>query len=293
MPERLFALLQYPLPQHGITRIFGWLAQRKWPWLVQPWIHAWIRAYGVDMSEAEFEKPESYTTFNAFFTRALKPGVRSIPKCTNALISPVDGTLSEYGRLDGERLLQAKGHEYDLTALLGDRTRAAQFKGGDFGTLYLAPGDYHRIHMPISGRLVEMRYIPGRLFSVNQTTAAQVPGLFARNERVVVYFHTNAGLLAMVFVGAMIVGGIDTTWAGTVSPPGRRAERWLYPPATVDLQQGEEAGCFRLGSTVIVITEPGRADWDAAQPGRVQLGQPLARLSETGALNLSSDAEKS
>ena len=288
MPERLFALLQYPLPQHGITRIFGWLAQREWPWLVQPWIRTWIRTYGVDMSEAEFEQPEAYATFNAFFTRALKSGVRTFTDHPQTLSSPVDGVLSEHGRLNGERLLQAKGHEYDLSALLGDRARAAQFNGGDFATLYLAPGDYHRIHMPLAGRLIEMRYIPGRLFSVNQKAAAQIPGLFARNERVVCYFQTDAGVLAMVLVGAMIVGGIETTWAGTVSPPGRGTERWLYPPATVDLRRGEEAGCFRLGSTVILITEPGRVMWDAARSGPVRLGDPLAHPSEANPINTSS-----
>ena len=245
-----------------------------------------MRHYGVALDEAERPFPEAYASFNDFFTRALKPGAR--PLADAALVSPVDGAVSQCGTIDGDSVFQAKGRAFSLAALLGDdEARASGYRGGAFATLYLSPRDYHRVHMPCDGRLVAMRYVPGRLFSVNAATAAGVDGLFARNERLVCHFEGPTGPFVLVLVGAMIVAGIETVWAGRVAPPPRRNTLTDYraPPAPVSLTRGEELGRFCLGSTVILLFPPDTIRWDAAlAPGAaVRLGMALGHRAPGGA----------
>ena len=280
----VFILLQYLVPQHALSRLVGWLAELRHPrWLKNGMIAAFVRAFGVDMNEAEERYPEAYANFNAFFTRPLRPGVR--PLAGAGLVCPADGAVSQIGRIEEHSLLQAKGRRYSTWALLGgDEARAAQFRNGHFATIYLSPRDYHRVHMPIEGELVATRYVPGKLFSVNGTTAEGVDRLFARNERLICYFDTPAGPMALVLVGAMIVAGIDTVWEGQVAPPPRavRDRDYRSLPAPVRLAQGEEMGRFKLGSTVILLFPEGAVEWDPAlQAGGVtRLGQALGCLSQ-------------
>jgi len=233
----------------------------------------------VNLDEALRRSPEAYDSFNDFFTRELQPGAR--PRCPEGVACPADGSLSQCGALEGDRLLQAKGHSYSLAALLGgDDEWVERYRGGSFITIYLSPRDYHRVHMPLAGKLLETRYIPGDLFSVNGTTAEAVPGLFARNERLVCHFDTERGPMAMVLVGAMIVAGIETVWAGQVAPPGGRIERRDYQraPEPVSLDRGAEMGRFFLGSTVILLFPEGMAQWntDCVAGAALRLGQQLA-----------------
>jgi phosphatidylserine decarboxylase len=275
--DRAFALLQALLPQHLIARCVHALARRKTTWLKNTLIRLFIRAFDVDLRESIIREPTDFVTFNAFFTRALAPGTRPAPAAPNVLACPVDGAVSTAGAIDGERLFQAKGHDYSLRALLaGDATLAERFRNGSFATLYLAPRDYHRVHMPITGRLREMIYVPGRLYSVNARTERTVPGLFARNERVVCVFDSLAGPLVVVFVGALIVGSIETAWHGEVRALRRRIERWSYDPA-VAVERGAEIGRFNVGSTIIVLCARGRVRWDASirEGAIVRVGQPL------------------
>jgi phosphatidylserine decarboxylase len=283
----LFVALQHLLPQHALTRCTGWLAGLRRPlWLKNQVIRWFIRSFGVDMSEAVDSQPEAYPDFNAFFTRPLRPGLR--PLADADIVCPVDGCMSQLGRIEEHSLLQAKGRRFSTWALLGgDDARVAQFRNGRFATIYLAPGDYHRIHMPIDGELVATTYIPGKLFSVNALTAGAVERLFARNERLVCYFDTPAGPMAMVLVGAMIVAGIETVWAGQVAPPPRGLQRRDYNtvPEPVRLARGEEMGHFRLGSTVILLFPDGVMEWDAAwAPGsRTRLGEALGHIQQAAA----------
>jgi phosphatidylserine decarboxylase len=277
---RLFALVQRLLPQHLISRITGWLARRETPWLKDALIGGFLKLYSVDMDEAAEPDPHAYGSFNRFFTRALADGARHMPEEPDIVISPVDGTVSQAGPLDAGSLFQAKGFRYALASLLGGEHPQALARGR-FATLYLAPWNYHRIHAPAAGRLVEMRYLPGKLFSVNGATVSAVPRLFARNERVVCLFETPFGPMAVVLVGALNVGSIETAWAGEVAPgPDRQAATWRYPaqgPGSVSLERGEELGRFNLGSTVIVVLpEGGPRLADGVSPGApVRLGQPL------------------
>lgn len=276
----LFILLQRLLPQHLMSRLVGRLAEARSPVVVKnAVIRRFVAHYGVDLSEAQQPVAEYYDNFNAFFTRALKDGAR--PLCEQGLACPADGAISQCGALDIERILQAKDRYFSLNALLGgDPERAAQYRGGTFMTIYLSPRDYHRVHMPLDGRLTATRYVPGDLFSVNGTTAEMVDGLFARNERLVCHFDTERGPMAMVLVGAMIVAGIETVWGGQVAPPTKRIEHrdYLAPPAPVALSRGAEMGRFKLGSTVILLFPPGAVDWhDHCVPGAaVRMGQQLA-----------------
>ena len=233
------------------------------------------------VNRAEAAQPDvaSYATFNAFFTRALKPGVR--PLAAASYICPVDGAISQLGAIAQDQIFQAKGHRYSTTALLGgDAALAAHFQNGYFATIYLSPRDYHRIHMPCDGVLRRMVYVPGALFSVNPTTARGVPGLFARNERVVCEFDAPGGRFVLVLVGATIVGSMATVWHGVVNPPRTSATReWVYAPDAVRLRQGDEMGRFLLGSTVVMLFEPGaiafNPQWQASLP--VQLGQQMGQ----------------
>ena len=279
MSDRLAVLPQYLLPQRALTTFAGRIASAQAGSLTTALIRRFIARYGVDMSEAANPDITSYASFNDFFTRALRPGARPLSKAD--LICPVDGAVSQFGAIGSDQIFQAKGHHYSTTALLGgDAALAAQFQNGHFATIYLSPRDYHRIHMPCHGQLRRMVHVPGALFSVNPTTARGVPGLFARNERVVCVFDSARGPFVMVLVGATIVGSMATVWHGLVNPPRTGTLRsWDYagkPP--VKLRQGDEMGRFLLGSTVVLLLPPGplhfNADWAPAHP--VRLGQAMA-----------------
>lgn len=278
--QTLFVILQYLLPQHWLSRLTGYCAECRVPWFKNLLIDLFIRRYGVDMSEAQEPDPRAYASFNAFFTRALRSGVRPLAP-GNTVLCPADGTISELGRIEADHLLQAKGQHYSLQRLLGDAVLARRFHDGHFATIYLAPKDYHRVHMPLRGTLQSMLYVPGSLFSVNQATADNVPELFARNERAVCLFETDAGAVAVILVGAMIVAGIETVWAGPITPPARRPHRIDYPhtePAP-ELERGAEMGRFQLGSTVIVLMQKGAVEWASglAHGGQVRMGESLGR----------------
>lgn len=281
MSDRLAVLPQYVLPKRALTQFAGALARRSLGDFTQYKIRRFVARYGVDMSEAAEPDLTRYLSFNDFFTRALKPGVRPLAQAD--FVCPVDGRISQLGAIDGEQLLQAKGHVYSTTALLGgDVTEAARYRDGSFATIYLSPRDYHRIHMPCAGRLRSMVYVPGDLFSVNPTTARGVPGLFARNERVVCLFDGAHGPFALVLVGATIVGSMATVWHGVVNPPrARHIRRWDYtgqqPP--IELQAGDEMGRFLLGSTVVLLfpkdTLRFAPDWAPSRP--VRLGEAMGQ----------------
>ena len=282
--ERLFVAMQHALPQHFLSRIVLRVTRiRLWP-VKNLLIRSFLRGFKVNMSEAAQPNPLQYPSFNAFFTRALRHGARATDIDPGALVSPVDGTVSQIGRLDGSKLVQAKGHDYTLEALLDGAPEWAQrFRGGAFATLYLAPYNYHRIHMPVAGTLRAAWFVPGKLFSVNAVTAAAVPGLFAKNERVVCVFEDGPRAFAMVLVGALFVGSIATVWHGDVAPrsPHQRVDLPLDTSRSpLRLSKGAEMGRFNMGSTVILLTPPNLLDWlpKFATGSRVEVGQMLARL---------------
>ncbi len=255
--DKVKIALQYIMPKHLVSRLVGKLAAAKAGKITTIGIKWFINQYKVDMSEAAQSEPEAYKSFNDFFTRALKTGIRPLCTDANKLAHPVDGAVSQLGPIEDGEIFQAKGHSYSTLALLGNQQRDAErFADGDFATIYLAPKDYHRLHMPIKGTLSKMTYVPGDLFSVNPLTAENVPGLFARNERVVAIFETEIGPIAMVLVGATIVASIETVWAGTVTPPaGKQVFTWDYPtegPNAITLNKGAEMGRFKLGSTIVM-----------------------------------------
>lgn len=284
MLNKLFVLSQYVTPQLALSRLAGQLADNeRTPALKNRVIRWFIGRYGVDMSEAVESDPTAYPSFNAFFTRALKPGLRPIAEGEKTLVSPVDGAISQLGQVSGDRVFQAKGQSFSLTELLGgDSQRAAVFAEGEFSTIYLAPRDYHRIHMPMAGVLREMVYVPGKLFSVNPVTAESVPNLFARNERVACLFDTDAGPMAMVLVGAMIVGSVETTWGGVVAPGTGQVSATRYEgEQALAFAKGQEMGRFRLGSTVILVMPKGRVTWNENQVAgkTVRLGEAFGTLA--------------
>lgn len=278
MSDRLAVLPQYLLPKRALTVFAGRIASARGGKLTTALIQRFVARYGVDMSEAANPEIASYTSFNDFFTRPLREGAR--PLAGADLICPVDGAISQFGPIAHDQVFQAKGHNYSTAALLGgDAQLATQFDHGHFATLYLSPRDYHRIHMPCRGRLRRMVYVPGDLFSVNPTTARGVPGLFARNERVVCIFDSAAGPFALVLVGATIVGSMATVWHGLVNPPRPGAVRtWDYADQDITLEQGEEMGRFLLGSTVVLLFPQGplrfNPDWAPARA--VRLGEAMA-----------------
>ena len=278
MRDRLAVLPQYLLPKQALTRLAGAIAAAEAGPTTTALIRHFIRRYGVDMDEAADPDPAAYPSFNAFFTRALKPGVR--PVASARLVCPVDGAVSQFGALAGDQILRAKGHAYSVAALVGgDGALASTFHGGHFATLYLSPKDYHRIHMPCEGRLLRMIHVPGALFSVNPTTARGVPGLFARNERVVCVFEGAGGPFVMVLVGATIVGSMATVWHGVVNPPRPGALReWDYGERTIVLGQGEEMGRFLLGSTVglLFLPAPLHFNRSGVAGGGVRMGEAMA-----------------
>ncbi|MFK9073062.1 MULTISPECIES: archaetidylserine decarboxylase [Proteus] len=255
--DKLKIKLQYLLPKLWLTQLAGWFANKKAGAITQFVIKAFAKAYKVDMNEAKESQFQAYSTFNDFFIRTLKDGVRPIVEGDDKLALPADGTVSQLGLIQDDQILQAKGHHYTLKALLaGNFMLADKFRNGQFITTYLSPRDYHRVHMPCDGLLKEMIYVPGDLFSVNPLTAANVPNLFARNERIICLFETQFGSMIQILVGATIVGSIETAWCGMVTPPREGIiKRWTYPQAdkagAIFLKKGEEMGRFKLGSTVI------------------------------------------
>lgn len=253
MINQIKIFLQYILPKRLITELAGWIANQSWGIVTTYLIKIFIKCYRVNMHEARDPKPESYVTFNSFFTRKLHANARPFTSSVTHLIMPADGILSQFGVIDNGTLIQAKGHQYSLAALLaGNSSFMSLFKYGSYATIYLSPKDYHRVHMPCAAKLREMIYVPGTLFSVNLTTTAHIPNIFARNERVICYFETEFGPMIQILIGATIVGSIETPWHGIVVPPREGIiKRWVYE--NVKLEQGEEMGCFRLGSTVITL----------------------------------------
>ncbi|HVZ45574.1 MAG TPA: archaetidylserine decarboxylase [Ramlibacter sp.] len=277
---------QYLLPKKLLTVLMGRLASARLGSVTQWAIRKFIAAYRVKMEEAADPRPEAYATFNDFFTRALKPGARPISEAP--FVCPVDAAISQFGPVENDQIFQAKGHSYSTRALLGGDARlASAFDHGHFATLYLAPKDYHRIHMPCDGRLARMIHVPGDLFSVNPLTARHVPGLFARNERVVCVFDCAHGPMAMVLVGATIVGSMATVWHGVVNPPRPREPReWHYAERDITLAKGAEMGRFQLGSTVILLFPKNVLtfvpDWAPTVP--VRLGEPMATVIQHTAI---------
>lgn len=279
--SRLFILLQYLIPHHALSRTVAWLARRR---LLTRWlIRAFVHRYGVDLSEAAQARIEDYESFNDFFTRRLKAGARPIAAGPGMVVCPADGNVSQLGAIIESQLLQAKGKLYSLEDLLGgDEALARRFHNGSFATIYLAPRDYHRVHMPLTATLEQTIYVPGRLFSVNPVTTEAVPGLFTRNERLVCLFDSAAGPLAVILVGAMIVAGIEVVWSGQVCPrPGPRrtvSTHFRDNSEPVRLETGAELGLFRMGSTVIVLfgAEAITLDKSLAAGDKVSMGQRLA-----------------
>jgi phosphatidylserine decarboxylase len=274
--KSLFVWFQYVMPQHALSRLILRATRVRAPWFKNWLIRGFLKLYTIDMTDAVQSDPLSFASFNEFFTRALRSGTRTVAPDPREIACPVDGTISEAGRIDGDRLLQAKGRNYTLSELLADQRWAKDFDGGSFATIYLAPFNYHRIHMPVRGDLRETVYVPGRLFSVNAATAAQVPRLFARNERVLTLFNTDCGEAALVLVGALNVGSMATVWAGDITPAARRVVTTL-PPHVLTLDKGEELGRFNMGSTVILLFQAGRVRWhpETRAGATVRVGQSL------------------
>ena len=281
MSDRLAVLPQYFFPKQALTRFAGWVSSRERGWVTTEIIRRFVLKYRVNMDEALQPDIAGYATFNDFFTRALKPGARPIADAD--LVSPVDGAISQFGVIAHDQILQAKGHNYSITAAVGgDAALAAQYEHGSFATLYLSPRDYHRIHMPLGGRLTRMTYVPGELFSVNPITARGVPGLFARNERVVCVFESARGPFVLILVGATIVGSMATVWHGVINRSrGKAVRTWTYPrqgEPEVVLKKGDEMGRFLLGSTVVMLFPKGQLNFNREwAPGRsIRLGEAMA-----------------
>ena len=279
MSDQLAVIPQYLMPKLAMTRLAGHVASAEWGPVTTWVIQRFVKRYKVNMSEAAHADPAHYKSFNEFFTRPLKDGAR--PLSSSTWVCPVDGAISQCGAIQSDQIFQAKGHQYSTRALVGgDAALAAQFENGQFATLYLSPRDYHRIHMPIAGKLLRMIHVPGDLFSVNPTTARGVPGLFARNERVVCEFETEKGPMILVLVGATIVGSMATVWHGQVSPPRLgKVREWHYESQDVRLQKGEEMGRFLLGSTVVMLFPENSlqfpADWISTRP--LQMGEAMSQ----------------
>lgn len=262
--DQLFAFAQHITPQKSLSRVIGKLAECEVTWLKNTLIKQFITRYKVDMSQAIESNPENYKHFNDFFTRAIKPELRPITEAENSIACPADGAISQIGNIEFGTILQAKGHSYGLTALLGgDAELSNNFIGGKFATVYLSPKDYHRVHMPLDGKLIKMIHIPGKLFSVNKVTAEQIPSVFARNERTVCVFDTSVGPMAVVLVGAMIVASIETVWAGQVTPFNKKVVTWDYNELNnIRIKKGDEIGRFKLGSTAIVLFGKDAINWE-------------------------------
>jgi len=266
------------IPQHGLSNLIYKITRIRSPWFKNWAIRTFIKQFNVDMSLAMQAEAEAYKDFNSFFTRPLRKGTR--PICNDGICCPVDGTISQIGSIVDNTLVQAKNHSYDLTALLGgSAVLANSFSNGSFCTIYLSPRDYHRIHMPLNGCLREMTYVPGKLYSVNTYTAETVPNLFAINERILNIFDTENGPMALIQVGAINVGSMETVWHGMVTPPyGKEITTWRYDKETIELDRGDEMGRFNMGSTVILLFAKDAINWQAtlAAADTVRMGQCLS-----------------
>ena len=282
LSARLFIAMQHILPQHFLSQMMWRLTRCEYKWLLKLLLPLFIRQFKVNMEEAKNPDWKSYTSFNTFFTRELKEDAREICADKNSIVSPVDGAVSQLGKINTDLIFQAKGHAYSLTQLMGDREDLAKtFKNGQFNTIYLSPKDYHRIHMPVDGTLKEMIHVPGQLFSVNPTTVENVPALFARNERVICLFDTPAGPMAMILVGAIFVGSIETVWHGEVTPPRHKDIRsWKYDEEDLSYAKGQEMGRFNMGSTVILLYANKKMDWDKELNAEqsVRLGEAIGQI---------------
>ncbi|MFK0573992.1 archaetidylserine decarboxylase [Endozoicomonas sp.] len=270
--------LQKILPHQLINHLAYSLAEKQWPWLKNRLISDFITKNNIDMSEALYENPEDYRSFNDFFTRPLKKDARPLPEDPGLISSPVDGTISQIGRIENGRVIQAKQHNYSLTALLaGNHKLASTFNDGLFSTIYLSPGDYHRVHMPVTGTLKQMIYVPGSFYSVNPGSTDRIQGLYALNERVISIFDTDFGEMAVIMVGAMVVGSMETVWAGQVKPQIRKITRIFYENRSFTLERGDEMGRFKLGSTVIVLFANPETQWFGhCHPGnKIRMGEAM------------------
>lgn len=272
--SNLFSSLQKVLPQHGLSRLVGTLAKSENPFISKTFIEQFAKAYDISLTEAQRKSLSEYVSFNDFFTRALEPGVRPMPSQANVLASPVDGAVSQIGKIDGNQLMQAKGHRYTVGSLAGEA--AMGFDNGDFCTIYLAPNDYHRIHLPFAGQLEKTYAVPGALFSVNGATEEGIEGLFCRNERLVCRFNTEFGPMLVVLVGALIVASIETVWPGPRSP--YKVEQ--YDDHSIGLNRGDEIGRFLLGSTVICCFPKNAVELNPELKvgSKIRLGENLAKV---------------
>jgi phosphatidylserine decarboxylase len=285
--NRLSVWVKRCWPRHLLADIACMLVESRRPWIRNALIDWFVWLHPVDLRDAEHEDPRAYPSFNAFFSRALKPGARMVCALPDTLVSPVDGTLAEFGHLRDERLLQAKGRDYTLPALLADAwPRNGHLRNGAYATFYLAPADYHRVHLPLCARLLHSTYVPGRLFSVNHASAGNVDNLYARNERLVCEFDSAFGRFVLVLVGAGFVSGIETRWGGLVPRGKSTAQSHDHADAELRFAKGEEAALFRMGSTVLILLPEGCARWDAGlHTGQaVRMGQRLAQLRRPGLL---------
>jgi phosphatidylserine decarboxylase len=282
--DQIFAFAQHISPQKTLSRTIGCIAECENLWIKNTFISQFVKKYQVDMSEAVNSDPLSYHNFNDFFTRAIRSELRPICEQENSIACPADGAVSQLGEIEHGTLLQAKGHTYSLTSLLGgDASLSNQFLGGSFATVYLSPKDYHRVHMPLTGKLTKMIHIPGKLFSVNKVTAEQIPSVFARNERTVCIFDTEAGPMAVILVGAMIVASIETTWAGQVTPFNKNVVTWDYSELNkIEIKKGEEMGRFKLGSTAIVLFGKNAVKWEESIQAETptKMGMHFGQINE-------------
>lgn len=282
--------LQYSLPHRFLSRLMYYLTRSTWGWIKQPLINGIAKRFRVDMSDALEPDLRAYPSFNAFFTRALKPGARPIAQLSNGLVCPADGAISQAGAIKEGRIVQAKGMDYTVAELLADAELANRFAGGSFATVYLSPRDYHRLHMPVRGKLLRTIHVPGRLFSVATWTAESIPRLFARNERLVCLFETDHGLVAQVLVGAIFVSSMDTVWSGTVTPPYAGSVVSQNFEQGPSLAAGVEMGRFNMGSTVIVLTEKAvQFETTMAAGMPVKMGQAMAHFAMAASNELVSE----
>ena len=282
LADRLFVWMQYALPHHALSRLVGGLAASEKPWIKNPLIKWFSQRFGISLEEAKIQDPTAFPSFNAFFTRALQEGARPIDATEQGIVSPADGVVSQCGQIRGSDVLQAKGAYFSVYELLGgDAALAEEFINGHFATIYLSPKDYHRVHMPISGTLRKILYVPGRLFSVNNATAEQVPKLFARNERAVCVFDTDAGPVAVILVGAMIVAAIETVFTGQITPLANKVQTIDFSKQPLNREKGEELGRFLLGSTVILLFPENACQWqpELAAGSTLKMGQLIGKTT--------------
>ncbi len=275
---------QYVIPKHFLSTAMHGFMQIETPWVKNNVIKLLTKIYGIDVSEAADENIENYPHFNAFFTRALKPEVRPIDETPNSWVSPVDGVISQSTHIEKNHIIQAKAHPYTVEALVGgDIDYAKQFHNGEAAVIYLSPKDYHRIHMPVDAKLISMTYVPGDLFAVNPATVRQIPGLFARNERVVIRFENEHGIFCLIMVGAIFVGSMETVWEGKITPEYEPTiQHWDYQDEDIHFKKGEEIGRFNMGSTVVLLTTQGQLpELGKIHPNTpIQMGQHLAKYPD-------------